>query len=170
MQKAVKDMINKRKIAYIYLLHRMFEGNPAKLLKTMRIPQVTVGDLEDWDLDYKDAVYKVIEEEDARGVALRDKDADVPSIRSIKEKVLRRCDTLINETTDPAKLATVYKTLSEFETSDEKKEKTVLDAINETIKPLTPKKKATMLERIKAQNQPSVPEDSEDEEGGDVDD
>ena len=33
MRKDVKDMINKRKIAYIYLLHRMFGGSPLQMLK-----------------------------------------------------------------------------------------------------------------------------------------
>lgn len=152
MQKEVKDRINKRKIAYIYLLHRMFEGNPAMLLKIMRIPETSVEDIKDWDMDYRDAVYKTIEEEDAKGVVLRDPDGDVPSIKAIKEKVLRRCFSLIEETTDPAKLAVVYRTLSEFEVSDDKKEKSVLDAINETIKPLSPKKKEkmTLLEKAKA--------------------
>lgn len=155
MLKEVKDRINKRKIAYIYLLHRMFEGNPTMLLKIMKIPDVKVEDILDWDMDYKDAVYKTIEEEDAKGVVLRDKDGDVPSIKHIKEKVLRRCDELITETADPSKLATVYKILSEFEVNDDKKEKTVLDAINEAIKPLTPKKKEklTMLEKMKQQKQ-----------------
>lgn len=178
MQKAVKDMINKRKIAYIYLLHRMFEGNPTKLLKTMRIPAVTVADLEDWNTDFKDAVYKVIEEEDAKGVVLRDKDGDVPSIKHIKEKLLRRCDALIEATTDPAKLAAVYKILSEFEVTDEKKEKSVLDAINETIKPLSEKKKkgtVTMLEKMKLAKQNDTTrvagdEDEEEDNGNDIDD
>lgn len=155
MQKEVKDRINKRKIAYIYLLHRMFEGNPAMMLKIMHIPQTSVEDIQDWDVDFRDAVYKTIEEEDAKGVVLRDPDGDVPSIKSIKEKVLRRCSDLITETTDPAKLAMVYKTLSEFEVTDEKKEKTVLDAINESIKPLSKKKKEklTMLDKMRQQTQ-----------------
>jgi len=165
MQKEVKDRINKRKIAYIYLLHRMFEGNPTMMLKIMRIPEVKVDDILDWDRDYKDAVYKTIEEEDAKGVVLRDKDGDVPSIKHIKEKVLRRCDQLIAESTDPAKLASVYKVLSEFEVNDEKKEKTVLDAINESIKPLTPKKKEklTMLEKMRQQKQGENVKDDDDD-------
>lgn len=141
MEKALKDRIAKRKIAYIYLLHRMFAHSPALMLKIMRIPDVSVDDIIDWDNDYKEAVYKTIEEEDAKGVVLRDADGDVPSIKRIKDRVLKRCDKLIDETTDPAKLATVYKVLSEFEVGDEKKEKSVLDAINESIKPLTDKQK-----------------------------
>lgn len=165
MQKEVKDRINKRKIAYIYLLHRMFESNPALMLRIMHIPNVTVEDIQDWNLDYKDAVYRTIEEEDAKGVALRDPDADVPSIKSIKEKVLRRCYALIEETSDPAKLAVVYKTLSEFESADDKKDKSVLDAINEAVKPLTPKKKnMTMLERMKAENKAQSPDGAEEKE------
>lgn len=159
MQKELKDRINKRKIAYIYLMHRMFEGNPAMMIKIMRIPEVTVADIQDWDMDYKDAVYQTIQEEDAKGVTLRDKDTDVPSIKSIKEKVLRRVDQIIQETTDPSRLATTYKILSEFEVSDDKKEKSVLDAINESIKPLSPKKKETitMLEKMKRENMLTEP-------------
>lgn len=168
MQKEIKDRINKRKIAYIYLLHRMFEGSPALLLKIMKIPNVTVADVEDWNLDYKDAVYKTIQEEDARGVQLKDPDTDVPSIKSIKEKVLRRVDQIIKETTDPARLATTYKVLSEFEVADDKKDKNVLDAINEIVKPLTPKRKEkmTMLEKMRQQKMGTreVEEPSEEEE------
>ena len=151
--KELSDRLNKRKIAYVYLLHRMFEGNPTQMLKIMQISGLSVGDIQDWDSDYRDAVYKTIQEEDSRGVTLRDPVKDVPSIKSIKEKVLRRCDDLITETTDPAKLAVVYKTLSEFEVSDDKKEKSVLDAINESIRPLSPKKKEkmTMLEKLQKQ-------------------
>ena len=153
MRKEAKDLINKRKIAYIYLMHRMFEGNPAMMIKIMKIKEVSVADLEDWDIDYKAAVYQTIQEEDTKGVRLRDQ-TEVPSIKSIKEKLLRRCDALVNTTDDPARLAQVYKILSEFETVDDKKEKTVLDAINESIKPLTPKKHEevkTMLEKIKSE-------------------
>lgn len=165
MLKEAKDRIQKRKIAYIYLLHRMFESNPAMMLKIMRIPDTTVADVQDWDLDYKDAVYKTIQEEDAKGVTLRDPNEDVPSIKSIKEKVLRRVNDIIQETTDPARLATTYKVLSEFEVSDDKKEKSVLDAINESIKPLTPKKKEkmTMLEKMKQQNIIASREEKEEE-------
>ena len=165
MQKEVKDRINKRKIAYVYLLHRMFEGSPALLLKIMRIPNVGVDDIEDWDRDYREAVYATIAEEDAKGVEMRDPNADVPSIRSIKEKLLRQVEKVISETTDPAKLATAYKVLSEFEVSDDKKDKSVLDAINEVVKPLTPKKKEkmTMLEKMRKQGR--LPEKPEEDAG-----
>lgn len=166
MDKETKDRINKRKIAYIYLMHRMFEGNPTLMKRIMGWSEISVGDLQDWDIDYKKAVYQVIQEEDMKGVRLRDME-DVPSIKSIKEKVLRRCYSLIEETTDPAKLAVVYRTLSEFELADEKKEKSVLDAINESIKPLTPKKKErmTMLEKVRSQNysRNETAEDNDDE-------
>ena len=153
MRKDVKDMINKRKIAYIYLLHRMFEGSPALLLKVMKIPNVTVPDIEDWDRDYRDAVYETIREEDARGVEMKDPHNDVPSIKSLKEKILRQVEAVISETTDPARLASAYKVLSEFEVSDDRKDKSVLDAINEIVNPMTPKKKErmTMLEKMKQQ-------------------
>ena len=153
MRKDVKDMINKRKIAYVYLLYRMFEGSPALLLKVMKIPNVKVEDIQDWDRDYRDAVYDTIREEDARGVELKDPHEDVPSIKGIKEKVLRRVDQIIQETTDPARLATTYKVLSEFEAADDRKDKSVLDAINDIVKPKTPKPKETktMLEKMREQ-------------------
>jgi len=171
MTKEMKDRINRRKIAYVYLLHRMFEGNAAMMLKIMGWAGISVGDVEDWNAEYKEAVYKVIEEEDAKGVAMRNPCEDVPSIKGIKEKVLRRVDYLIAGTDDPARLATVYKILSEFEVSDDRKEKSVLDAINEAVKPLTPVKKntVTMLEKMKAKglapgvpDRKKAPEDGED--------
>ena len=153
MQSEKKTRINRRKIAYVYLMHRMFEGNPTMMIKVLGIPKsmFTIEDLQDWNLDYKEAVYQTIEEEDARGVELRDPNMDVPSIKSIKEKMLRRVNAVISATDDPSKLAQAYKILSDFENVDDKKEKTVIDAINDSVKPLTPKKKAalTMLEKMK---------------------
>lgn len=153
MRKERKDLINKRKIAYVYLLHRMFEGNPALLLKVMRVTGVTVDDLQDWDSDYREAVYQTIQEEDSRGVKLKDQE-DVPSIKSIKEKVLRRINAIALSSDDPARLAQVYKILSEHEDTDDRKEQSVLDAINESIKPRSGKKDehVTMLERMRQEN------------------
>lgn len=168
MDKEQKERVNKRKIAYIYLLHRMFEGSPALMLKIMKFPDVKIDDLEDWNIDYKEAVYKVIEQEDAKGVPMKDPNTDVPSIKSIKEKMLRRVNDIVNETTDPARLATAYKVLSEFESADDKKEKGVLDAINEIVKPLKPKEKKelTMLERMRTQSDKPVGSVSKEEEEG----
>jgi len=153
MLKETKDLINKRKIAYVYLMHRMFEGNPSMMIKVLQNKKVTVTDLQDWDSDYKEAVYKTIQEEDSKGVTLKGLE-DVPSIKSIKEQVLRRVKDIIDSTEDPAKLANTYKILSEFEVSDDKKEKSVLDAINETIKPRMPRPKTTvtLLEKMKNEN------------------
>lgn len=168
MNKEQKERVNKRKIAYIYLLHRMFEGSPALMLKIMKFPDVKIDDLEDWNIDYKEAVYKVIEQEDAKGVPMKDPNTDVPSIKSIKEKMLRRVNDIVNDTTDPARLATAYKVLSEFESADDKKEKGVLDAINEIVKPLKPKEKKelTMLERMRTQSDKPVGSVSKEEEEG----
>lgn len=167
MLKEKKDRINKRKIAYVYLMHRMFEGSPALLKRIMDVPNVTVEDLQDWDRDYKEAVYQTIQEEDSRGVELKDPEKDVPSIKSIKEKILRRTEEVISETTDPSRLASAYKVLSEFEVADDRKDKSVLDAINEAVKPLTPKKKEklTMLEKMKQQGRiPEVPKQDKETE------
>ena len=167
MLKEKKDRLNKRKIAYVYLMHRMFEGSPALLKRIMDVPNVTVEDLQDWDRDYKEAVYQTIQEEDSRGVELKDPENDVPSIKSIKEKILRRTELVINETTDPSRLASAYKVLSEFEVADDRKDKSVLDAINEAVKPLTPKKKEklTMLEKMKQQGRiPEVPKQDKETE------
>ena len=156
MRKDVKDMRNKRKIAFVYLMHRMFEGNPVMMLKILNIPKanISVEDLKDWDMDYREAVYQTIEEEDCRGVELRDPTSEVPSIKSIKEKMLRRVNAVISATDDPSKLAQAYKILSDFETVDDKKEKTVIDAINEGVKPLTKKQKEhiTMLEKMRLED------------------
>ena len=154
MLKETKDLINKRKIAYVYLLHRMFEGSPALMLKVMRFPDVTVAELEDWNIDWKEAVYKVIEEEDANGVKMKDPNSDVPSIKGIKEKLLRKVDASIQATDDPARLAQTYKILSEFEKADDRKDKSVLDAINESVTPRSSKrgpKPKTMLEKMRQQ-------------------
>ena len=167
MLKEKKDRINKRKIAYVYLMHRMFDGSPSMLKRIMDVPNVSVEDLQDWDRDYKEAVYQTIQEEDARGVELKDPEKDVPSIKSIKEKILRRTEEVINETTDPSRLASAYKVLSEFEVADDKKDKSVLDAINEAVKPLTPKKKEklTMLEKMKQQGRiPEIPKQDKETE------
>lgn len=167
MLKEKKDRINKRKIAYVYLMHRMFEGSPALLKRIMDVPNVTVEDLQDWDRDYKEAVYQTIQEEESRGVELKDPEKDVPSIKSIKEKILRRTEEVISETTDPSRLASAYKVLSEFEVADDRKDKSVLDAINEAVKPLTPKKKEklTMLEKMKQQGRiPEVPKQDKETE------
>ena len=149
-------MRNKRKIAFVYLMHRMFEGNPVMMLKILNIPKanISVEDLKDWDMDYREAVYQTIEEEDCRGVELRDPTNEVPSIKSIKEKMLRRVNAVISATDDPSKLAQAYKILSDFETVDDKKEKTVIDAINESVKPLTKKQKEhiTMLEKMRLED------------------
>lgn len=152
MDKDLKSRTNKRKIAYVYLMHRMFGGSPVQMQQIMKMPNVTIAELQDWDIDYKEAVYAVIAEEDAKGVEMRDPNSDVPSIRSIKEKILRQTEKVINETTDPARLASAYKVLSEFEVVDEKKDKGVLDAINEAVKPLTAGQKAkrkTMLDKMR---------------------
>jgi len=161
MDKARKDLINKRKIAYVYLLHRMFEGAPALMLKVMKFKDITIADLEDWNIDYKEAVYKVIEEEDAKGVRMGDPNKDVPTIKSIKDRTLRRIDDIIDATDDPARLATVFKILSDFEGVDEGKEKGVLDAINEAVRPRSSKpgpKPKTLREREVANKlQPNAP-------------
>lgn len=165
MDKEKKDRMNKRKIAYVYLMHRMFEGSPALLLKIMKGPEVTLADLQDWDGDYRQAVYETIREEDARGVDVKDPVSDVPSIRSIKEKILRRTEQVVSETTDPARLASAYKVLSEFEAADDKKDKSVLDAINEIVKPLTPKKKDKLTTAEKARRQGRAPSAQDAPEG-----
>ena len=168
MRKDVKDMINKRKIAYIYLLHRMFEGSPALLLKYMKIPNVTVADIQDWDKDYREAVYDTIREEDAKGVEMGDPRSDVPSIKSLKEKILRQVELVIAETTDPARLASAYKVLSEFEVADDKKDKSVLDAINDIVRkgPGRPRKDGpkTILEKAMQQRNTPDPKGEPEEE------
>ena len=168
MLKEQKDLINKRKIAFIYLMHRMFGGSSALMLKVMKFKDVKVGDLEDWDVDFKEAVYKVIEEEDAKGVPMKDPNADVPSIKSLKEKILRHADKVIAETSDPARLASAYKVLSEFENADDRKEQGVLDAINDIVRkgPGRPRKEGkTLLEKARESVHAQDPKEDGDENG-----
>ena len=157
MDKDLKNRIQKRRIAFVYLLHRMFEGNYAMMLRIMGLPGINEKDLQSWDEDYKEAVMQTIQEEDSRGVKLHEPQ-EVPSIRSIKEKILRRMDAVVLATDDPSRLATAYKIISEYQETDDKKDKSVLDAINESILPLTPKKKAalTMVEKMNKENKISI--------------
>ena len=134
-----KKRIEKRNFAYVYLLYRMFDGDQEQMLKVLENYAPTDTDIKEWDEIYKEAAIHTIEEESIKGQQNPVETDEVPTIKSIKEKVLRRVDALISATTDPARLAQVYKTLSEFEGADDKKEKSVLDAISDSIKPIESK-------------------------------
>lgn len=79
---------------------------------------------------------------------------EVPSIKSIKEKILKRINNLVNDAQDPARLAQAYKILSEYEGTDDKKgKKSVIDAVMDNVKPMTKEDEATpvtMLDVLRA--------------------
>lgn len=159
MRKKTEERIKKRKMAYVYLMYRMFGGVPDKMLEVMKPKDVLMKDLVDWDVEFKEQVMDIIRQESPNSDEF-DTSA-VPTIKSIKEKVLKRTSALIATTDDPARLAQVYKTLSEFESTDERKEKSVIDAVNENVKPLAKKdeeKPVTMLDVLRADGKaPIVP-------------
>ena len=137
--------MERRSFAYVYLLYRLFDGNQSEMLLTMEKVVPDADTLKEWDNNLKEAVSHTIEKENESGPK---KPAEVPTIKSIKEKVLMRVDNLIAATTDPARLAQVYKTLSEFEGADDRKEKSVVDAIGESIRP---GKNFSVLDKMKAE-------------------
>ena len=140
-----KQRMERRSFAYVYLLYRLFDGNQSEMLLTMEKVVPDADTLKEWDNNLKEAVSHTIEKENESGPK---KPAEVPTIKSIKEKVLMRVDNLIAATTDPARLAQVYKTLSEFEGADDRKEKSVVDAIGESIRP---GKNFSVLDKMKAE-------------------
>lgn len=156
MRKKTEERIKKRKIAYVYLMYRMFGGAPDKMLEVMAPKDVTMKDLVDWDVEFKEQVFGIIQEESPNA----DMDSEsVPTIKSIKEKVLKRTNALISTTDDPARLAQVYKVLSEFESTDERKEKSVIDAVNENVQPLAKKDEetpVTMLDVLRADGKATI--------------
>lgn len=160
MGKKTEERTKKRKVAYVYLMHRMFCGAADRMMDVLRSKDISLKELEDWDEEFREEVFQIISDENNSGDSSAE-NGGIPSIKSIKEKTLRRIYSLINSTDDPARLGQVYKILSEFESTDEKKEKSVVDAVNENIKPLLVKDKetpVTMLDVIRADGKsPLVP-------------
>lgn len=143
MRKKTIELVAKRKFAFVYLYHRMFKeickGDIVKYVKTMNVADMTVDTFRDWNAEYAQSAIDTINGENGTSM----EDAESPTIKSIKEKSLKRINGLVNLTDDPARLAQVYKILSEFEATDEKKETTVIDAVNENIKPILKKDEVT---------------------------
>lgn len=159
MRKKTEERLKRRKIAYVYLLHRMFGGSPEKMMEILATKDFTRKNLQDWDEELKEEVLGIIRDEDSCGGG--EGAGDVPTIKSIKEKVLRRTNSLISTSDDPAKLATVYKILSEHESADSKREKSVVDTVKENVKPLFKKdeeKPVTMMDVLRADGKVSVEE------------
>lgn len=155
------ELIAKRQLAYVYLLHRMFKGDVISFMNTMALKDVTEGVIRGWDKENGEKVEEIIRGEDD---IARINTADCggsPTIKSIKEKALVQINRLVGGTDDPARLAQVYKILSEFESTDEKKEKSVIDAVNENVKPLLKKDEetpVTMMDVLRAEGKaPIVP-------------
>lgn len=162
MRKKTMELMAKRKFAFVYLYHRMFKeickGDIVKYIKTMNVADMTVDTFRDWNAEYAQSAIDTINGENG---ASTDEEAGIPTIKGIKEKSLKRINGLVNLTDDPARLAQVYKILSEFESTDEKKEKSVIDAVNENVKPLLKKDEetpVTMMDVLRAEGKaPIVP-------------
>lgn len=151
---------SKRELAYIYLLHRMFKGDVLSFRLTMRINDLTEETIREWDKEYSERVKSIISGEDEQARSNGQECKETPTIKSIKEKTLIRINGLVNLTDDPARLAQVYKTLSEFESTDDKKEKGVVDAVRENVKPLAEKDKetpVTMLDVLRSEGKAPMP-------------
>lgn len=159
MSKKTEERIKRRKIAYVYLMQRMFGGSPDKMMTILTPKDFTKKNLQDWDEELHAQVFEIIQVENTIGAGEGDA-GSVPTIKSIKEKVLKRTNMLIATTDDPARLAQVYKTLSEFEATDDKRERGVVDAVRESVKPLAAKDRetpVTMLDVLRAEGKAPMP-------------
>ena len=160
MRKKTEERVKRRKMAYVYLMHRMFGGSPEKMMEILAPKDYTKKNLQEWNEELKEQVLGIIQDENACGGG--ETATDVPTIKSIKEKVLRRTNSLISTSDDPAKLASVYKILSEYESTDSRKEKSVVDSVKENVKPLAKKdeeKPVTIMDVLRADGKaPVVPE------------
>lgn len=142
MTKAVKTYIEKRQYAYIYILHKLFNGDIKEFCRAMRIHDIYPKDVQDWNEYFEMQVKKDIDEDLRLASMTRDEDGDIPSVASLKDAMLLRIKQLISNTEDPAKLATCYRVLSEFG-KDSSKVATAKDAaqvVMERIKPITGKR------------------------------
>lgn len=112
--KAVKTYIGKRQYAYVYILHKLFNGDVKEFCRAMRIHEIYPKDVQDWDAEFGYQVKHDMEEDAKLNAQLRDEDGDIPTVASIKDALLLKIKALISSTEDPSKLATCYRVLSEF--------------------------------------------------------
>lgn len=111
---AVRKYIGKRLYAYVYILHKLFDGDKNEFCRAMRIPDIYPVDVEKWDGEYGDMVETDIEAEERMAAGARDGDGDIPTVAALKDAMLMRIQALITRTDDPSKLATCYKILTEY--------------------------------------------------------
>lgn len=160
MRKRTIARIAKKKTALVYLMHRMFNGDIDEFVKTMASKEISAEEMRSWNDEFGNDVKEIIREENIQNAPTDIDSQEVPSIKVIKEKTLRRIDTLVNRNDDPARLAQVYKTLSEFESVDDKKEKTVIDAVKESIQDIPSSVDDTpisMLDVLRADGKAVIP-------------
>lgn len=131
MIKENKSRKYRRKFAYIYLLHRCFDGDYDEIMATMKFPDITREELLDWDSYFRNEVMQTIAEES--NVNPDEDPKEVPTIKSIKEKTLIRIARQVERADDPSRLAQTYKILSDFEKADDKKNDSIVDAISESL-------------------------------------
>jgi len=162
MNKEVKTYIGKRQYAYIYILHKLFNGDTAEFCRAMRISGIYPKDIQEWDSKFCDQVLADIEDDARMAAQLRDADGDIPTVASLKDAMLIRLKQLIRSTEDPSKLATCYRVLSEFG-KDSKRSVASKDAASVVMERLQPRDgkrmKVTEAEREKARLHPEKEEE-----------
>ena len=137
MDKSVKTYIGKRQYAYIYILHKLFNGDIAEFCRAMRIHDTFPSDVSEWNNRFKEKVQDDIEEDYRLATQLRDSDGDIPTIANIKDDLLVKIKMLIKGTEDPSKLATCYRVLAEYgkDSSKSVSAKDAAEVIMDRIKP-----------------------------------
>lgn len=161
MNKAVKKYIGKRLYAYIYILHKLFDGDKNEFCRAMRIPDIYPVDVQKWDDEYGPMVENDIEAEARLASETRDGDGNTPTIAALQDAMLLRIQALITRTDDPSKLATCYKILAEYgkDSSKSKGSMGAIDAIMKNMKPKSSKRlMQTEEEREKARLHPDTEE------------
>ena len=143
MNKSVRTYIGKRQYSYIYILHKLFNGDIKEFCRAIRIHETYPADIAKWDAEYGKKVKEDIEEDYRMATQLRDADGDIPTVASIKDNILVKIKMLINSTEDPAKLATCYRVLSEFG-KDSKRSASAKDAAQVVMERIKPKNQKQM--------------------------
>lgn len=162
MNKAVRQYIGKRLYAYVYILHKLFDGDTKEFCRAMRIPDVYPVDVQKWDAEYGEMVDKDIDA-DARLICqMRDGDGDIPTVASLKDSILLRVQQLITKANDPSKLATCYRVLAEFG-KDSKKSRGGVGAAQAIMERMQPKdsRKRLMRNEVEREHARLHPEDDE---------
>lgn len=123
-------LAEEKEFCYIYLLKRHFKGDTTALARVFTLRR---EDIAKYEKRWKDAVHDAIY---AENEGLKADEPKAPSIRSIKDRLLRRISDVLDKEEDPSKLANTYARLSEFQQSVEQQTSTtsITDAVMASIK------------------------------------